>query len=67
MKKIKNYSISNEGHLEEFDGIDGKLSFIEGLNEDWSLGKGYLFTTLLHKDLKIRFTPKRPRFKKPVN
>lgn len=43
-KKI--YSISNEGHLEEFDGVDGKLSFIDGsgLNEDWSLGKGYLFT-----------------------
>ncbi|MEG0094283.1 MAG: hypothetical protein RR673_09330, partial [Erysipelotrichaceae bacterium] len=43
-KKI--YSMSNEGHLEEFDGINGKLSFIEGsgLNENWSLGKGCLFT-----------------------
>ena len=42
----KIFSMSNEGHLEEFDGINGKLSFIEGsgLNESWSLGKGYLFT-----------------------
>lgn len=42
----KIFSMSNDGHLEEFDGVDGKLSFIEGsgLNEKWSLGKGYLFT-----------------------
>lgn len=51
-KKI--FSMSNEGHLEEFDGVDGKLSFIEGsgLNEDWSLGKGYLFTIKsINKDI----------------
>ncbi len=40
------YALSNEGHLEDYNGESGKFSFIDGagLNEDWSLGKGYLFT-----------------------
>lgn len=40
------YALSNEGHLEDYNGETGHLSFIDGagLNEDWSFGKGYLFT-----------------------
>ncbi|MDI1225096.1 MULTISPECIES: hypothetical protein [Acinetobacter] len=42
----KLFGISNEGHLEEYNGETSKFSYIDGagLNEDWSLGKGYLFT-----------------------